>query len=107
MEINEKLEKIGQAFRIEGDYVGYEKIKAGNVNQTYKVTYRWGDGSLKSYIVQRVNTYAFRQPEELMHNADLITEHIRAKKREGAALHFHHTATARRIYTTRSMASGG
>ena len=107
MEINEKLEKIGQAFRIEGDYVGYEKIKTGNVNQTYKVTYRRADASLKNYIVQRVNTYAFRQPEELMHNADLITEHIRAKKREGAALHFHHTATARRIYTTRSMASGG
>ena len=92
MEINEKLEKIGQAFCIEGVYVGYEKIKAGNVNQTYKVTYRRADGSLKNYIVQRVNTYAFRQPEELLHNADLITEHIRAKKREGVALHFHHTS---------------
>lgn len=92
MEMDEKLEKIGKAFRIEGDYLGYEKIKVGNVNQTYKVTYRQPDGSPKSYIVQRVNTYAFRQPEELMHNADLITEHIRAKKREGAALHFHHTS---------------
>ena len=92
MEMDKKLKEIGQAFRIEGDYVGYEKIKAGNVNQTYKVTYRRVDGSLKNYIVQRVNTYAFRQPEELMHNADLITEHIRAKKREGVALHFHHTS---------------
>lgn len=91
MEINEKLKKIGQGFRIEGDYVGYEKIKVGNVNQTYKVTYRQPDGSPKHYIVQRVNTYAFRRPEELMHNADLITEHIRAKKQEGVALHFHHT----------------
>ena len=91
MEMDKKLEEIGRAFRIEGDYLGYEKIKVGNVNQTYKVTYRWGDGSLKSYIVQRVNTYAFRRPEELMHNADLITEHIRAKKQEGVALHFHHT----------------
>ena len=91
MEMDKKLEKIGQAFRIEGDYLGYEKIKVGNVNQTYKVTYRREDGSLKNYIVQRVNTYAFRQPEQLMHNVDLITEHIRAKKREGVALHFHHT----------------
>ena len=91
MEMDEKLEKIGKAFRIEGDYLGYEKIKVGNVNQTYKVTYRQPDGSPKSYIVQRVNTYAFRQPEELMHNADLITEHIRSKKQEGVALHFHHT----------------
>ena len=91
MEMDKKLEKIGRSFRIEGDYVGYEKIKVGNVNQTYKVTYRREDGSLKSYIVQRVNTYAFRQPEQLMHNVDLITEHIRAKKQEGVALHFHHT----------------
>lgn len=91
MDMDQKLEKIGKAFRIEGDYAGYEKIKVGNVNQTYKVTYRREDGSLKSYIVQRVNTYAFHQPEELMHNADLITEHIRAKKQEGVALHFHHT----------------
>ena len=92
MEMDQKLEKIGKAFRIEGDYLGCEKIKVGNVNQTYKVTYRQRSGTMKSYIVQRVNTYAFRQPEELMHNADLITEHIRAKKQEGVALHFHHTA---------------
>ena len=91
MEMDKKLEEIGRAFRIEGDYLGYEKIKVGNVNQTYKVTYRQPDGSPKHYIVQRVNTYAFRRPEELMHNADLITEHIRAKKQEGVALHFHHT----------------
>ena len=91
MEMDKKLEEIGRAFRIEGDYLGYEKIKVGNVNQTYKVTYRQPDGSPKHYIVQRVNTYAFRRPEELMHNADLITEHIRAKKQEGVALHFPHT----------------
>ena len=91
MDMDQKLKKIGQAFRIEGDYLGYEQIKVGNVNQTYKVTYRQPDGSPKNYIVQRVNTYAFRQPEELMHNADLITEHIRAKKQAGVALHFHHT----------------
>ena len=91
MEIDEKLKKIGEAFRIEGTYMGHEQIKVGNVNQTYKVTYRQPDGSPKNYIVQRVNTYAFRQPEELMHNADLITEHIRAKKQSGVALHFHHT----------------
>ena len=37
MEINEKLEKIGQAFCIEGDYVGYEKIKTGNCKQSSKI----------------------------------------------------------------------
>lgn len=91
MEIDSKLKQICQGFRIEGEYIGCEHIKVGNVNQTYKVTFRNPDGRWKSYIVQRVNTYAFRNPEQLMHNVDLITEHIRAKKQGQIALHFHHT----------------
>ena len=64
----------------------------GNVNKTYKVTYRREEGTLKSYIVQQVNTFVFRKPEQVMHNIDLVTEHIRAKSTEGIPLHFHHTA---------------
>ena len=91
MEIKDKLQKVCEAFRIEGKFVSYEQIKAGNVNWTYKVTYRRPGGQVKQYIVQRVNTYAFRKPEQLMHNADLVTEHIRAKKQGQTALHYHHT----------------
>ena len=91
MEFDNKLRKICEAFRIEGEYLRYEHIKVGNVNQTYKVTYRTPEGNIKQYIVQRVNTYAFRQPEQLMHNADLITEYIRARKHGQIALHYHHT----------------
>ena len=91
MEMKDKLQKVCEAFRIEGKFVGYEQIKAGNVNWTYKVTYRRAGGQAKQYIVQRVNTYAFREPEQLMHNADLVTEHIRAKKQGQTALHYHHT----------------
>ena len=91
MEIKDKLQKVCEAFRIEGKFVGYEQIKAGNVNWTYKVTYRRPGGQVKQYIVQRVNTYAFRKPEQPRHNADLGTEHIRAKKQGQTALHYHHT----------------
>lgn len=91
MDLETTLKQICTGFRIEGDFIGYEYVKEGNVNHTYKVNFRNPDGSPKSYIVQQVNTYAFRQPEQLMHNIDLITEHIRAKKRGRVALHFHHT----------------
>ena len=47
---------------------------------------------IKSYLVQRVNTYAFQHPVELMQNIDRVTEHIRAKRPENRNLHFHHTA---------------
>ena len=30
--MDKKLEKVVQAFHIEGDYVGFEKIKVDNVN---------------------------------------------------------------------------
>ena len=36
MEMDEKLEKIGKAFRIEGDYLGYEKIKVGNADTYFR-----------------------------------------------------------------------
>lgn len=86
-----KLQTVCEAFRIEGTYQSYEEIKVGNVNRTYKVNYLKEDGIKKSYIVQKVNTYVFAQPIQVMDNIDGVTEHIRAKKPGSIALHFHHT----------------
>ena len=91
-----KLLEVGEVFRIPGPFFSYEEIKMGNVNHTYKVNYIRDDGTgmakIKSYLVQRVNTYAFRKPVELMQNIDRVTEHIRTKHPENKSLHFHHTA---------------
>lgn len=92
MDLYEKLLEVSRAFRIEYDYLGYETIQMGNVNRTYKVNFRLPDGNPKSFLVQNVNTYAFRNPIGLMDNIDKVTEHIRAKKPGQLALHFHHTA---------------
>ena len=91
METAKKLQSVCQKFRIPGEYLRHDRIKDGNVNQTYRVFYRTPEGNEKSYIVQKVNTYAFHEPEQLMHTADLITEYIRAKKQGQVALHYHHT----------------
>lgn len=77
MDLNEKLEQVCRDFRIEDTYLGYETIQMGNVNHTYKVNFRLADGSPKSFLVQNVNTYAFRDPVGLMENIDKVTEHIR------------------------------
>ena len=92
MDLFNKLREISELFRIEGTYLGYETIQVGNVNKTYKVNFRLPDGNLKSFLIQNVNTYAFRRPVELMENIDKVTEHIRAKRPGKVALHFHHTA---------------
>ena len=92
MNLNQKLLEVSRLFRIDFEYLGYETIQMGNVNQTYKVNFRQPDGSPKSFLVQNVNTYAFRNPVGLMDNIDKVTEHIREKKPGQVTLHFHHTA---------------
>ena len=94
--VTRKLLQVGAAFRMKDPFFSYEEIKMGNVNHTYKVNYIHDDGTgmaqIKSYLVQRVNTYAFQHPVELMRNIDRVTEHIRKKHPEANGLHFHHTA---------------
>jgi len=92
MNLHDKLLEVSRLFRIEYDYLGYDTIQMGNVNRTYKVNFMLPEGKTKSFLVQNVNTYAFRNPVGLMDNIDKVTEHIRAKKPGQLALHFHHTA---------------
>ena len=92
MDLHTKLQEVCRLFRIYDEFLGYETIQMGNVNRTYKVNFRLADGNPKSFLVQNVNTYAFRNPVALMDNIDHVTEHIRNKKPGQIALHFHHTA---------------
>lgn len=95
--LDRKLIEVCRHFRIPGEYQFCEEIKVGNVNKTYKVTYTGPDpknpGQLKtkSYMVQSVNTYAFKNPVQVMENIDKVTEYIHAKDPKRCALHFHHT----------------
>ncbi len=92
VDMNRKLEEVCRSFCINGTFAGYETIQVGNVNQTYEVKFIMEDGTPKSFLLQNVNTYAFRNPVQLMENIDKVTEFIRNKKPGQLALHFHHTA---------------
>ena len=90
-----KLQQVGVAFNIPGPFFSYEEINNGNVNRTYKVNYISDDGTgmavVKPYLVQKINSYAFHNPDQLMSNIDKVTEYIRAKRPDGTNMHFHHT----------------
>lgn len=92
MDLNEKLRQVCKVFCIREEYLRYETIQMGNVNNTYRIYTLREDGTEKSFLVQNVNTYVFRKPIEVMENIDKVTEHIRAKSTRKQALHFHHTA---------------
>lgn len=96
--MTDELKRVCRAFRIEGEWASYEEISVGNINHTYKVNFIRPDGQPKSYIVQRVNTYVYKNPIEVMENIDRVTEHIRAKKPGQTALHFHHTIDRKTYY---------
>ena len=62
-----KIEAVCRNFSIEGEYRSYEQVTSGHINKTYKV-YFYRDGEVKDYILQRVNTYVFKNPVEVMNN---------------------------------------
>ncbi len=89
--MSEKLKQVCDEFRIRGEYQSYDEIKVGNVNRTYKVNFIRDDGKPKSYIVQEVNTYVFKNPIQVMENIDKVTGYIHDKAPDKRSLHFHHT----------------
>ena len=93
-----RLLRVGEAFHIPGPFFSYEEVSQGNVNRTYKVNYIRDDGTgmaqIKPYLMQRVNTYAFKNPIQLMENIDKVTEYIREKQPDKVSLHYHHTEDA-------------
>jgi thiamine kinase-like enzyme len=90
-----KLLRVGEAFHLPGPFFSYEEVSQGNVNRTYKVNYIRDDGTgmaqIKPYLMQRVNTYAFKNPIQLMENIDKVTEYIRQMQPNKLSLHYHHT----------------
>lgn len=86
-----KIRNVCREFKIKGEYLSYEEITIGNVNKTYKVNFRNDDGSMSSYVVQEVNTYVFKSPEQVMENIANVTEFIQSKKPDELYLHYYHT----------------
>ena len=74
----EEVERALKEFRFEGELIGYKRIIAGHINDTFEVSFALA-GKRKRYILQKVNTYVYKKPEEVMINMDRLTRHV-AKK---------------------------
>ena len=80
--MDKQIEFICRRFGIEGEYLRYELVTNGHINTTYKV-YFFRDNEEKDYILQKLNTYVFKNPVEVMNNISSVTEYIRAKIKSG------------------------
>jgi len=72
--MNCDLNAVSRAFQVSGDFVNARPYGTGHINDTYLLTCSGG-----TYILQRVNTNIFRQPEQLMENFQRVTAHIADK----------------------------
>ncbi len=68
------LAPVCRNFRTNGDFVSAIPYGTGHINDTYLVKCTGG-----TYIIQRLNTNIFRQPEQLMDNFRRVTAHIAGK----------------------------
>ena len=92
--IKEKLGYICKQFRLPGEVILYRWIPTGHINTAYYVALYDGK-EVRQYLAQKVNWYVFKDPVSMMHNIELITQHIMSKERtleRRRRLHFHHTA---------------
>ena len=86
------IESVCREFRIEGRMTDITLITRGHINTTYKVSFE-NEGNVKSYVLQKINTYVFKEPAMIMSNIDKVSEYIRSNFPEkGKSLHFHHCA---------------
>ena len=61
------------AFCLKGEPVECIPFGHGHINSTFKICTDQG----AEYVLQRINTYVFKDPVGLMNNAGAITDYIR------------------------------
>lgn len=85
MEADKKCEKIMEAIKqiaFQGEYLEHSRYGNGHINDTFLVQFRQDGGSIKKYILQRINHEVFTKPEELMENIEGVIQFLQKKVAE-------------------------
>lgn len=72
------IKEVLPHFKFKGTYVRAAEITSGNVNNTYRLTYRCNDRQL-IYTLQHINKYVFKNPHLVVSNIVAVTNHIKRK----------------------------
>ena len=70
------MKDIVNKFLIDGEILNICEEKNGLVNKTYLI-----ETSKTKYLLQKINHYVFKKPDELMSNIELVTKHLKYKKK--------------------------
>ncbi len=75
---SKKIASVLTKFGVHFDSFQIETFHSGHINSTHKVSIRY-QGKNDAFVLQRINTYVFRNPVGIMENIDRVTGHIRQK----------------------------
>jgi Ser/Thr protein kinase RdoA (MazF antagonist) len=70
-DLTRDLLAIASAFALDGEIIAIGPLGSGNVNDTYLV-----ETTGRRYVLQRLNTAVFRQPELVMGNLQVLAAHV-------------------------------
>ncbi|MBR3885005.1 MAG: phosphotransferase [Clostridia bacterium] len=76
--MEKELIELCKAFNIEGEFDSIEVINNGHINSTFLVRFI-ENGKIKEYVLQKINKYVFKQPENVMENITEVTSYINQK----------------------------
>ncbi len=72
------IKAVFENFKTGAEFIDAEPYGSGHINDTFAVRCK-GKACKFSYILQRINSNIFPEPEKLMDNIVRVTEHIRKK----------------------------
>ncbi len=70
-----QIEKAAYAFRLDGEPLHCQVFGHGHINHTLKLTTDTGC----EYILQRINSYVFKDPVRLMENVSAVTDFLQSR----------------------------
>lgn len=79
--MTDRIRQILPQFQLSKDYRDITLFDNGHINKTYKITYENG-GEKESYVLQGINSYVFKRPEDVMENIAEITRYMKQKLKE-------------------------
>lgn len=81
MSIDTEIRSIAKQFLVTGEVSQIKECKSGHINSTYFVTFGscsgGDDGRGGKYVLQKINTYVFKNPDHLMSNIVGVTNYLR------------------------------
>ena len=70
--------RMQEVFSLEGAYQSYYLSNEGHINHTFILEFIKDSGEKHNYVLQKINTHVFRNPDQLMHNVLGITSYLRS-----------------------------